>query len=153
MNDRPDRTVTTTDGHFRFLDLPDEAYEYTMSAYLPGGGTRYGTALTKVTVSLSIEGSLTMATTDIKLPPTTLKGKITTQDADGPVPVVLAEATVMGSGERVFSSTEGDYLLAGLETGKRRVEFTARGYQPVTEQVIFNQAGEEKILDLVMAKN
>src|SRR5262245_11383861 len=40
LDERPDRTVTRSDGGFRFLDLPDG--DYTLKLTLPGALHRYG---------------------------------------------------------------------------------------------------------------
>jgi hypothetical protein len=148
MLERPDRTRTAGDGHFHFMDLPNG--EYTLVASLPGFGGRYGAADEALTVTRGAEGNIIMVTADIQLPPTTLKGTITTQVQEGSVPVVLAEVRVAGSGERAFSDEQGRYLLYGLETGLRTVLVSAKGYQAVSHVVGFVAAGMEEILDLVL---
>ena len=148
MLERPDRTRTAGDGHFHFMDLPDG--DYTLVVSLPGSGSRYGLAEEAFTVTRGGAGNIIMATVNIQLPPTTLKGTITTVTAEGPVPVVLAEVSVAGSGEKTFSDEQGRYLLSGLENGLRTVLISANGYQPVSQAVGFVAAGVEEIVDLVL---
>lgn len=142
---QPGRTRTVGDGHFHFLDLPDG--QYTLTASLPGSGSRYGTAQQNASVSRDAGGNVIMAAADIALPPTALKGQITGQNA---TPVVLAEVRVKGSGERTFSDSQGRYLLAGLELGDRTVLVTAQGYQPVSQTALFSQAGAEQTLNFTL---
>jgi hypothetical protein len=155
MAERPDRTRTARDGHFHFLDLPDG--KYTIVASLPGSGTRYGTAQVTARISSETkdgETDITMATADIRLPPTALKGRIT--DKASGEPVILAEVRMLGSGERTFSDasekTKGRYVLTGLETGKRTIQVSAQGYKPDSKTVRFEEAGREKKLDFALKK-
>jgi hypothetical protein len=140
--ERPDRTRTASDGHFHFLDLPDG--QYTLTASLPGAGSRYGTAQVEATVSRDAEGNISMVTADIALPPTTIRGRVVDQDNN---PVGMAEVRVVGSGERTFSNADieapteiqGQYRLTGLEAGKRTVLVSARGYTTATQTVQLTQ--------------
>lgn len=145
MVERPDQTRTSADGHFHFLDLPDG--QYTLTASLPGSGSRYGTAQAQVTVSRDPQGNITMAAADIALPPTTLKGRVSRADAS---PVVLAEVRVKGSGERALSDGQGQYLLTGVETGNRTVLVSAQGFQPASRTALLSDAGSVKTADVVM---
>lgn len=131
MDERLDRTRTAADGHFHFLDLPDG--DYSLAASLPGSGTRYGTAQAQATVSRDAKGNITMATADMALPPTALKGQIADQASGDPV--LMAEVRMKGSGERAFSDGEGRYLLTGLEAGERTVVVFASGRETVTQTV------------------
>ncbi|MGD9101251.1 MAG: carboxypeptidase regulatory-like domain-containing protein [Anaerolineae bacterium] len=150
MDERPDRTRTALDGHFHFLDLPDGSYTLTVS--LPGSGSRYGTAQVVATVSRDAEENIVMAAADTTLPPTTVKGQITEQDSDPVILVAMAEVRVKGSGERTFSDGQGQYLLAGLETGARTVLVSAQGYQPASQAVSLNQAGVEQTLNFALSE-
>ena len=134
MAERPDRTWAAGDGHFHFLDLPNG--DYTLVASLPGSGSRYGIAEEDATV--------------FQLPPTTLKGTVTTVTTEGAVPVTLAEVKVSGSGETAFSDNQGRYLLTGLEKGLRTILVDARGFQPTSQVVGLVAAGVEEILDVVL---
>jgi len=146
MMERPDRIRTAADGHFHFMDFPDG--QYTLTASLPGSGTRYGTAQNVVTVIRDAEGNITVAVADIGLPSTMLKGRITIQNTADPV--VMAEVRIQGIGERTFTDSDGQYLLAGLEIGQRTVVISAQGYQQISHTVQFSQAGEELTLDFIM---
>ena len=146
MMERPDQIRTAADGHFHFMDLPDG--QYTLRASLPGSGTRYGTTQKAVTVSRDAQGSITIAVADVALPPTTLKGRIAKQNND---PVVMAEVRVKGSGERVFSDGEAQYLLAGLETGERTVTVSAQGYQRASQTSDISQPGTVQTLNFALA--
>ena len=148
MAERPDRTWAAGDGHFHFLDLPNG--DYTLVASLPGSGSRYGIAEEDATVSRGAGGNIMLATAAFQLPPTTLKGTVTTVTTEGAVPVTLAEVKVSGSGETAFSDNQGRYLLTGLEKGLRTILVDARGFQPTSQVVGLVAAGVEEILDVVL---
>jgi Carboxypeptidase regulatory-like domain len=145
MAERPDQTRTAADGHFHFLDLPDG--QYTLTASLPGAGSRLSTAEKQATVSRDAQGTLTMAAADIALPPTTLKGEITDRDGNR---LALVEVRVQGSGERAFSDAQGRYLLAGLEAGQHTVLVSAHGYQPVSRTAVMRPVGAVQTLNVVL---
>jgi Carboxypeptidase regulatory-like domain/Membrane-bound lysozyme-inhibitor of c-type lysozyme len=145
MVERPDQTGTAADGHFHFLDLPDG--QYTLTASLPGSGSRYSTAGRHATVSRDAQGTITTAAADIALPPTTLKGEITDQDG---ARVALVEVRVQGSGERAFSDAQGRYVLAGLEMGQRTVLVFAQGYRPGFQTVMLSPAGSVQTINMVL---
>lgn len=146
LKERPNRTRTAVDGHFHFMDLPDG--EYTLTVTLPDSGSRYGEAQVTATVSRNAEGHILMTTANASLSPTTLKGEITS--SDGGHAVVMAEVQVQGSGERTFSSSDGGYLLTGLEVGRRTVSVSAPGYQSVVWQVDIGSAGAVQTLDFAL---
>ena len=144
--ERPDRTLTVEDGHFHFLDLPDG--QYTLEASLPGSGTRFGTAQAQATVERA-QGKIAMAAADIALPPTTLKGRITSQNQNKPV--FMAQVRVKGSGESAFTDSNGCYLLAGLEAGNRTLLVSATGYQPLAPQTVqLSAAGAVQTKDIIL---
>jgi hypothetical protein len=148
MVERPDKTLTRADGLFYFLDLPDG--KYTLGASLPSSGKRYGTAQETATVSRDAKGNIKMASVNVILRPTTIKGRIT-----GPAHkngVVMAEVRVKGSGERAFSDEQGHYVLAGLEPGKRTVLAFAQGYRPASEAVELREPGASHTLNLVLVR-
>lgn len=136
--ERPDRTLTVEDGHFHFLDLPDG--QYTLEASLPGSGTRFGTAQAQAIVARDAQGKIAMAAADIALPPTTLKGRITSQIQNQNKPVVMAQVRVKGSGESAFTDSDGCYLLAGLEAGNRTLLVSATEYQTLAPQTVLLSA-------------
>ncbi|BAY14131.1 carboxypeptidase regulatory-like domain-containing protein [Calothrix sp. NIES-2098] len=149
MVERPDRTRSAVDGHFHFLDLPNGEYRLTTS--LLGAGKRYDTALVGITVSRQND-KIIMATADIALPPTTIKGKISDQNGD---PVVLAEVWVNRSTESAYSNQQGQYLLMELEASEkqeRTVMVSAPGYEIASVEVLLSQAGVEKTLDFVLKR-
>lgn len=146
LKERPDRTRTAVDGHFHFMDLPDG--DYTLDVTLPDSGSRYGDAQVTATVSRNAEDVILMATANVSLVPTTLKGEITS--SDGGDAVVMAEVRVQGSGERTFSGGDGSYLLTSLEAGRRLVSVSAPGYQSVAWQVDIGSAGAVQTLDFVL---
>lgn len=148
MVERLDRTRTAPDGHFHFVDLPDG--DYTLTASLPGSGSRYGTAENSATVTRDAEGNITRAHVEIPLPPTALKGRVRDQGTNDPI--VMAEVRLKGSGERTFTNNEGRYLLVGLETGKRTALVSAQGYQPTSKNRLLNQSGQIKNLNFKLTK-
>jgi len=152
MIERPDRTQTATDGYFYFLDLP--AGQYTLTASLPGSGSRYGTANMTANISLAPTPKepqkITLTTVSLVLPPTTLKGQITA--ADTKQPVFLARVQVQGSGEQSFSDALGNYLLSGLEVGTRTVLVSAQGYKVNRQTVQLSRVGAEQLLQIVLEK-
>jgi len=144
--DRPDQTGTAADGHFHFLDLPDGNYAVTAS--LPQAGSRYGTAEVKNrSVSRDGDGRIAWAWADMKVPPTTIGGKVTNQSA---APVKLASARVKGSGESAFSDDAGEYRLTALEVGTRTVSASAPGLKADPKTVQLDEAGKMQVVDIAM---
>ena len=149
MAERADKTLSRADGLFYFLDLPNG--KYTLGASLPSSGKRYGSAQETATVSRDAKGNIKMASVNFILRPTTIKGRIT-----GPAHkngVVMAEVRVKGSGERAFSDAHGQYVLAGLEPGKRTVLAFAQGYRPASEAVELSEPGASHTLNLVLVRD
>ena len=143
------RTSTAADGHYHFLDLPDG--QYTLAVSLPGSGTRYGVGTTQVSVSRDVGGKIIMASADLALPPTTIKGTVTLKNKGDPV--ILAEVCVQGSGERTFTDSKGGYVLAGIEAnplGPRRVTATAQGLPTATNTLQLSLAGAVEVLNFVL---
>src|SRR5919199_5413858 len=143
MVERPDRTQTAIDGHFHFLDLPDG--DYTLTASLPGTGTRYGAVEKEVKVSRNGD-RIKLAAADIALPPTGIKGQITNTENK---PIVMAKVQVKGTDESTFSDSKGNYLLSGLEVSKVQstVRFCAQGYQQFYQDIQLSQ-GDVKPLNI-----
>ena len=148
MAERPDRTNSNADGSFRLLDLPDGQYKLTAS--LPGAGSRYAAADATVTVSRDGQGKIVRGMAQIALPPTTIKGRITSQGAGA---LHMAEVRVKGSGERTFSDAQGQYMLAAVEAGVRTVIVSAQGFQPSTQTVTLNQPGAAQTLDVALTRS
>lgn len=144
--DRPDQTRTAADGHFHFLDLPDGNYAVTAS--LPEAGSRYGTAEVKNRpVSRDGDGRIAWAWTDMKVPPTTIGGKVTNQSA---APVKLASVRLKGSGESALSDDAGNYRLSALEVGTRTVSASAPGLKADLKIVQLDEAGKKQVVDIAM---
>jgi carbon monoxide dehydrogenase subunit G len=151
MVERADRTRTAKDGHYHFLDLP--AGQYTLTASFPGVGSRYGTVDVKAKVVVSKArsdpGKISWVAADIALPPTTLKGQVTSADTQ---PVFFANVLIQGSGERTYSDAQGNYRLVGLEVGARTVQVSAQGYKTNSQTVQLSQAGVAQSLNIVLEK-
>jgi len=146
LRQRPDRRYSEPDGHFHFLDLSDGSY--TLSAALPEKGTRFGTAQLSAVVSRDSFGHLIMTTVGLSLPSTTLAGRITDQSSGDPV--AMARVIIQGSHESAYSDPQGDYLLAGLETGSRTLLVSAQGYQPASQTVSLPTAGTTLTRDIAL---
>jgi hypothetical protein len=150
MHQRPDRTHTAADGLFFFIDLPDG--DYTLAASLAGTRRRYGQGQATATVSRN-NGNIALATADMAIPSTTVRGRITGPSLDGDGesgPVLMAAIQVRGSGEVTYSDSAGDYLLTSLEAGTRTVTVTAHGYQTSEHSVTLSEAGVEQVLNVVL---
>lgn len=144
MMNRPDRTISSNQGIFYFLDLPSGAY--TLSASLPSAGTRYGSAQAIFNVSRDAQGNVTLSTSTIPLPVTTLTGTVSSANK----PIVMAEVRVQGSSETIRSDQQGKYLFTGLETGNLPVKVLAQGFKPLVQSVNLGPAGTSQNLDFVL---
>ena len=128
------------DGFFRFLDLP--AGSYTLTASLPGSGSRYAAKSVQVALGTNL------ATADLALPATTVKGKVKDQSGQA---VRMAEVRVQGSNESAWSDAQGNYALSGVEAGARRIAVSARGFQKVSEAVTLGQPGAVVTQDVTLS--
>jgi hypothetical protein len=126
MTERPDKTMTSAEGLYYFLDLPDG--QYTLQAQLPGAGSRYDSE--EVTTTVSHDGDRIVWTdADIQLPTTTLNGQVTfTNDDDEAEGILMAKVQLQGSGDSAFADQDGNYLLTAIEGGERTVVVSAQGY-------------------------
>jgi hypothetical protein len=159
FGDRPieplNQTMSAIDGCFYFLDLPSGTY--TLTASLPGTGTRYGTVTTAaLTIARNAKGNAETAIVEITLPTTALSGTVM---GDGK-PVSMARIQIEGSSASTFSNADGTYLLTGLEvwqpTSPKQsprpiVQVFARGYPPVAQGVQLKQ-GNLTTLDFQLDK-
>lgn len=143
--ERPDRTRTASDGHFHFLDLP--AGDYTLTASLPGQGSRYGTASAPVTLNADSLGNVGLETVDLALPATTVHGKVVDGDGDA---VPMAELRLRGSSENTYSNGQGRYALSRLEAGSRELVISAQGFARQTKTVVLGQAGADVEVEITM---
>lgn len=148
MPERTDRTRTAADGIFYFLDLPDG--EYAIAASMVGFGKRYGVARASATVSREAQDSLKTTFLEIGLPATTVQGKVT--GAGQKAGVMMAEVRVRGSGESTFSNPLGQYVLAGIEPGRRTILVAAQGYRPVAKPVTITGPGALATLNFALAR-
>jgi protocatechuate 3,4-dioxygenase beta subunit len=137
---------TAGDGFFCFLDL--KPGQYTLTASLPGSGSRYGTKSAPVTLAGDGQGNAVLQTVDLALPATTVKGKV--KDGAGQA-VKMAEVRVQGSGESAWSDAQGNYALNGVEVGSRRIAVSARGFQKVSETVAIGQPGATVTRDVTLS--
>jgi Carboxypeptidase regulatory-like domain len=148
MPERPDRTRTAPDGLFYFLDLPDG--KYTIAASLVRFGKRYGAAQCSAAVSRVAKGGPKVAYVQMGLRPTTVEGKVT--GSAHKTGVIMAEIRVKGSGERVFTDAQGQYVLAGVEPGKRTILAVAQGYRPAAKPVTIEQPGGLATLNFALVR-
>jgi hypothetical protein len=149
MMERADKTLTRHDGLFYFLDLPDG--KYGLSASLSRPGMRYGQAEETASVARDATGGIAKPVfMDLVLHPTVLKGRITgTGHKSG---IAMAEVRVKGSGEHTFSDAQGQYLLPGIEPGKRTVLVFAKGYRDISHAVTIAKAGDSQTMNFVLTK-
>jgi hypothetical protein len=166
---RPDRTITRTDGIFYFLDLPDGKYELRagvpdleklfrdlpegdnkLRAPIPSYGKRFGVAQATVTIPHGGQGTQRVPFVSLALPATTVKGKVT--GAGRKAGVVLAEVRVEGSGERTFTDVQGQYVITGIEPGKRVLVVSAQGYRDKTQSVTLANPGASQPLDFTLTR-
>ncbi|HET6420522.1 MAG TPA: carboxypeptidase-like regulatory domain-containing protein [Geobacteraceae bacterium] len=137
--------TTAADGHFHVLDLSDGSY--TVQAGLPDAGSRYGKAQAQAVVIRDGSGKIKMAAVDLSLSPTTVSGKVTIK---GGTPLSMAEISLRGSGERVYSDNDGNYCLYGVEAGTRLVQVFAQGYKPASQTVNLVAAGNSATADFAL---
>ena len=137
---------SAADGFYRFLNLPPG--QYTLTASLPGSGSRYGTKAETVTLADDGQGNAVLETVDLELPATTIKGKV--KDASNEA-VRMAEVRVQGSGESAWSDAQGNYVLSGVEAGSRNISVSARGFQKVSETVTLGQPGAVATRDVTLS--
>lgn len=138
LTERPDRTVTASDGFFRFIDLPDGDYTVTISA--KEGPRRFGDATHSFTVARDADGAINASIALIALPPTGVRGTIVeslTND-DGTTtttPISMACVEVGGTRERTYTGSTGEFYLTDLEPGARALTIQASGYQTTTASI------------------
>ena len=114
--ERPDRTVSQSDGIFTFVDLPPGPYRLKVSA--PEMGSRYGTVeIGPFEVQAApAEGPFSVARADVDLPPTRIRGVIT--DAATGQPIPAARVRLLGDTTVVKTGDDGSYDLSRQIAGK-----------------------------------
>lgn len=138
---RPERKITTSDGYFYFINLPEG--EYLLEASLPTSGIRYSKVRKAVEVASPVNGKIPTTMTDIVFLSTGIKGTIT--NANEPSKAIAnAKVQIQDSLESAFSDQKGNYHLLGLESsksGQRTVTLmvSATGYQQVSQSLIIKQ--------------
>ena len=145
---KPDQTESRNDGLFYFLDLPDG--KYTVKASVPNQGTRFAGAQQSVTVSRDAKGNMKLASANLAMQPTTVRGKVTGPAHKTGVP--MARVYVKGSGESAFTDAQGQYLLTGIESGKRTVVVAAQGYKTKLQQVTLAKPGIAQTEDIPLMR-
>jgi hypothetical protein len=87
------------------------------------------------------DGNIQRVIADVTLPPTAIKGRIVSSDAQ---PIGMAKLQIEGSNLMAFSDRNGDFLVTGLEVWQSFsqsavprpvVTVSAQGYQSVTSGV------------------
>ncbi len=141
-------TRSRSDGIFYFLDLPEG--KYTITATLPAMRNRYGGAEQTANVARDTKGNMKLASMNFDLQPTLIKGKITgTGHKAG---LAMAEVRIRGSGERAFTDAQGEYMLAGIEPGKRNVLVSAQGYRVQAQAIVLANPGDTETLNFNLAR-
>jgi hypothetical protein len=143
-----DTTRSRTDGLFYFLDLPEG--KYTIAAALPGLGRRYGKAQETAVVTRDSKGNLKLVSVNFGLQPTLIKGKIMGKGQK--TGVAMAEVRLKGSGERAFSDAQGEYVLAGIEPGKRSLLVTAQGYRVLSQPIHLAEPGTSETVNINLVR-
>lgn len=145
---RANRTVSRADGAFVFADLPDG--QYSVTAALPAGGSRYGTASASAQVARGGDGRIAVAHLDLVLSATIVTGRINTAEGGA---IMMAAVFVEGSGERVRSDGQGRYTLVGVEAGQRVLVASAQGFQTVRTPAVIDAAGSTCTIDITLSPN
>lgn len=145
MAERPDRTRTSADGSFRFMDLPRSKH-YKLTFSLPAALRRYGKVKAEFAVDHDKKGRITATPQTIALPATGVFGKV----LSGGAPVVLAEIRVIGSGEQAFTGADGAFLLSAMEPGQRRLSISAQGYKPTIVSIEISQGVLANAADIAL---
>lgn len=138
---RPELAATTSarDGHFHFLELP--AGSYTLTAAMPGGRGRHGSAKARATVRATRAGGLVAGYAELEVPSTRIEGRVLAEDG---TPVHLAEVRLTGSPERAVTDADGRFELRGVELGDRTLSVSARGFRSASADVKLSKSGTAK---------
>lgn len=137
LSERPDRTSTSRDGFFRFIDLPDGAY--TVEIAPPDDGRRFDKVEKGFTVARDAKGNINLVIALIALPATAVRGTIlgasASDEGAADTALPMARVEVVGTLERAYGDAAGKFYLTDVEPGKRQIEITASGYQAATATV------------------
>jgi hypothetical protein len=139
LAERPDRTATTLDGSFHFVDLPDGAYAVTCTASRAVG--IYGSAAMAFSVARDAEGHIAWGMQTIRLPPMGIRGIVEgNPPGSGPggvaAPIPGVRVRVRGNSEVVHSGSDGRFYLPDAELGTLTLELAATNYAPVTTTAV-----------------
>ncbi|GEM_PF-1083852 len=160
MTQRCDATLTSIEGYFYFVDIPNGKYTLTFS--IPGKNSRYGTTTVQTEVIGDSQNLLNGTESlqnrkilNISLIPTTLKGEI--KDDDGNA-VANAKIKIEGTQENTISNSDGVYRLTQLELpssdssqGEITTIVDGYGYSPITK-IATIEKGKITILDFTLSK-
>jgi hypothetical protein len=122
-------------GLFSFIDVPEG--EYRVRASWPGSLGRYAEDLRPVTVPAAKPLGLLLR-------PTSVRGKVVDSGGLG---ISLAFIRLRDSLDSCYTDRQGDYVLAGVEPGSRRLLVSARGYVSASVGVELSGAGVQKDVD------
>ncbi|MEB3360461.1 MAG: carboxypeptidase-like regulatory domain-containing protein [Synechococcales bacterium] len=160
-----ERTLTTSDGWFYFMDLPPGVYQ--VEASLPLVGNRYSTAQAHLEIpeenANQVPPSSQIAqppqlSVEFVLEPTTLVGKIIGADGDQEA-IAMASVRIQDSEDHTFSSSEvvkqhgkeWNYRFSGIDAGDspRTVIVVAKGYLTDRKEIKL-QPGKSQSLDFAL---
>jgi hypothetical protein len=145
--ERPDRTVSQSDGIFIFVDLPSGPHRLRVSA--PEMGSRYGAVeVGPIEVqAVPAEGPFSAARADVDLPPTRIRGVVTDAVTGRAIPA--ARVRLLGDTTVVKTGDDGAYDLSRQIAGKPTLQATALRFQPKTRQLEL-AAGQERVENLAL---
>lgn len=144
------RAKTKPDGIYYFTDLA--AGTYTVSASLPGKGSRYGSAQQIVNVSVELNGDINLVSLSMSLNPTTLTGTVRGLDGENVEgDLVLAEVRIKGGESLAYTDSLGIYTLNEVEVGARTLQFSAVGYASEERDITLTSAGESLTQNIVLS--
>jgi len=127
--ERPDRTMTFSDGSFRFVDLPDGAYDVSFS--MTHHSEQYGSVQKHVNVARGDDGKIVVSQVFVELPPTGIRGRVVTQKEGETIPIALARIRLSAGDLPAYTDADGKFAITGVFPGRYRMSIGARGYVQV----------------------